>query len=244
MPLRLTFAATDLPRTGLNQMHLHLTSNATSQEETVARVLALGGTHLDVGQLPGEDHIVLVDPDANEFCVIEAGNNWLAGTSFLGEVAADGTREVGHFWAAALDWPLVWDEDGETAISPAWAGTDARVSRDTTTIVASEAGTDQAAGCPSSAAAQPEDDEVASVQATAAPDPSPPTNSPATAPAGVSPRHQIPSISRGAKVEAVTAKARPTVRATATSCAGSDISSGTTTAMAAATRNDATPPRR
>ena len=129
MPLRLTFAATDLPQTGLNQMHLHLTSNAASQEETVARVLALGGTHLDVGQLPGEGHVVLADPDDNEFCVIEAGNNWLAGTSFLGEVAADGTRVVGLFWAAALDWPLVWDEGGETAISPpeggfkiAWGG--------------------------------------------------------------------------------------------------------------------------
>ena len=129
VPVRVTFVATDLPRTGLNQMHLHLTSNATSQEETVARVLALGGTHLDVGQLPEEEHVVLADPDANEFCVIEAGNNWLAGTSFLGEVAADGTREVGLFWAAALDWPLVWDEDGETAISPpeggfkiAWGG--------------------------------------------------------------------------------------------------------------------------
>ncbi|QSR29319.1 bleomycin resistance protein [Nocardioides sp. S5] len=129
VPLRLTFAATDRPRTGLNQMHLHLTSNAISQEATVARVLDLGGTHLDVGQLPEEDHVVLADPDGNEFCVIEAGNNWLAGTSFLGEIAADGTREVGLFWAAALDWPLVWDEDGETAISPpeggfkiAWGG--------------------------------------------------------------------------------------------------------------------------
>ena len=39
MPLRLTFAVTDLPRTDLNQMHFHLTSNATSQDETVARVL-------------------------------------------------------------------------------------------------------------------------------------------------------------------------------------------------------------
>ena len=85
---------------------------------------------------------------------------------------------------------------------------------------------------------------MASVQATAKPDPSPPTSSPATAPAGVSPRHQIPSISSGAKVEAVTANARPTVRATATSWAGSDSRRGTTTAMAAATRKAATPPSR
>jgi predicted enzyme related to lactoylglutathione lyase len=72
--------------------------------------------------LPDEGHVVLADPDGNEFCVIEEGNNWLAGTGFLGEVAADGTREVGLFWAAALDWPLVWDEDGETAISPPGGG--------------------------------------------------------------------------------------------------------------------------
>lgn len=60
---------------------------------------------------------MLADPDGNEFCAIEVGNTWLAGTGFLGELAADGTRDVGVFWAAALGWPLVWDEEGETAIS-------------------------------------------------------------------------------------------------------------------------------
>jgi predicted enzyme related to lactoylglutathione lyase len=72
---------------------------------------------------------VLADPEGNEFCVIEETNNWLAGTGFLGEVAADGTREVGIFWAAVLGWPLVHDEHGETAIQPpegrmkiAWGG--------------------------------------------------------------------------------------------------------------------------
>ncbi len=110
-------------------MHFHLTSYTATQEANVERALSLGATHLDVGQLPDEDHVVLADPDGNEFCIIESTNNWLAGTGFLGEVAADGTREVGVFWAAALDWPLVHDEDGETAIrSPegtmliAWGG--------------------------------------------------------------------------------------------------------------------------
>jgi hypothetical protein len=121
-PFRLAFEASDEPKRGLNQIHFHLTSNAAEQDATVARALALGATHLDVGQLPEEDHVVLADPDGNEFCVIEAGNSWLAGTGFLGELAADGTREVGVFWAAALDWPLVWDEDGETAISPPGGG--------------------------------------------------------------------------------------------------------------------------
>ncbi|MCY7400828.1 MAG: VOC family protein [Nocardioides sp.] len=129
VPIRLRYAQSDLPRGLLNQIHFHLSSNTASQEATVARALELGAIHLDVGQLPEEGHVVLADPDGNEFCVIEAGNTWLAGTGLLGELAADGTREVGVFWAAALDWPLVHDDDGETAIAPpeggfkiAWGG--------------------------------------------------------------------------------------------------------------------------
>jgi predicted enzyme related to lactoylglutathione lyase len=119
---RIEFYPTDAPKHGPNQMHFDLTSSSLEdQQATVARALELGGRHLDIGQ--GDvGHVVLADPDGNEFCVIEPGNNWLAGTGFLGELAADGTREVGVFWAAALDWPLVWDEDGETAISPPGGG--------------------------------------------------------------------------------------------------------------------------
>ena len=28
----------------------------------------------------------------------------------------DGSQAVGYFWSAALGWPLVWDQDQETAI--------------------------------------------------------------------------------------------------------------------------------
>ena len=121
-PMRLSFAYADLPHDLLNQMHLHLTSYTASQQANVDRALALGATHLDVGQLPEEDHVVLADPEGNEFCIIEETNNWLAGTGFLGEVAADGTREVGVFWSAVLDWPLLHDEDGETGIKPPGGG--------------------------------------------------------------------------------------------------------------------------
>lgn len=122
-PFALQFTRSDDPRVGLNQIHLHLTSNTATQEDTIARAIALGATHLDVGQLPEEEHVVLADPDGNELCVIEAGNRWLAGTGFLGELAADGTREVGVFWSEALGWPLVHDEDGETAIQAPDGGT-------------------------------------------------------------------------------------------------------------------------
>jgi hypothetical protein len=109
---------------GPNRLHLHLTSeSAGDQQETVARALGLGATPLDVGQRPEEGHIVLADPGGNELCVIEAGNLFLAGCGFLGEVACDGTRAVGVFWGAALGWPMVWDEDEETAIQSPHGGT-------------------------------------------------------------------------------------------------------------------------
>ncbi|WP_374970801.1 VOC family protein [Terrabacter sp. BE26] len=128
-PIR--FQRSSEPRRRPNQVHLHLTStSSTDQEATVARALELGGHHLDVGQKPEEGHIVLADPEGDEFCVIEPGNAYLAGCGFLAELAGDGSRQVGCFWSEALGWPLVWDQDEETAIqSPlggakiAWGGT-------------------------------------------------------------------------------------------------------------------------
>jgi hypothetical protein len=128
--IRLRFVSTDEPKVDLGRIHLHLTSTSPEdQQATVSRALALGARRLDVGQMPEEGHVVLADPEGNELCVIEPGNAFLAGTGFLGELACDGTRAVGHFWAEALGWPLVWDQGGETAIqSPrggpkiAWGG--------------------------------------------------------------------------------------------------------------------------
>jgi catechol 2,3-dioxygenase-like lactoylglutathione lyase family enzyme len=109
---------------GHNRIHLHLTSSdLDDQQRTVARALELGAHHLDVGQRPDEGHIVLADPAGYEFDVIEPGNNYLAGTGFLGEFACDGTRAVGVFWSEALGWPLVWDSDEETAIQSPRGGT-------------------------------------------------------------------------------------------------------------------------
>jgi len=123
--LGLRFAQSDAEKVGLlNRVHLHLTSaSLADQQDTVAKALALGGAHLDVGQRPEEGHVVLADPGGNEFCVIEPGNNFLAGCGFLGELACDGTRDVGLFWSEALGWPLVWDENQETAIQSPLGGT-------------------------------------------------------------------------------------------------------------------------
>jgi len=127
---RIEFAPTQEQKVGPNQLHFHLTSTSLEdQQRTVARALELGGRHIDIGQLPEEEHVVLADPEGNEFCVIEPGNNFLADCGFFAELACDGSQEVGYFWSEALGWPLVWDQDQETAIrSPrggpkvAWGG--------------------------------------------------------------------------------------------------------------------------
>jgi predicted enzyme related to lactoylglutathione lyase len=121
---RIRFLPTQEKKTGRNQMHLHLTSTSLDdQRSTVARALGLGGRHLDIGQGPEDEHVVLADPEGNEFCVIEPGNNFLADCGFVGELACDGSQEVGYFWSEALGWPLVWDQDQETAIQSPGGGT-------------------------------------------------------------------------------------------------------------------------
>ena len=114
---RIRFLPTAVPKTQQNSMHLDLTSTSLDvQQQTVARALALGASHIDVGQLPEERHIVLADPEGNEFCVVEPGNRFLADCGFVGAVSCDGSQAVGYFWSEALGWPLVWDQDEETAI--------------------------------------------------------------------------------------------------------------------------------
>jgi predicted enzyme related to lactoylglutathione lyase len=127
---RLRFVHSTEPKSGPNPVHFDLTSTSLEdQQQTVARALGLGARHLDVGQLPEEEHVVLADPEGNEFCVVEPGNSFLADCGTIGALSSDGSQAVGYFWSEALGWPLVWDQDQETAIrSPhggpkiAWGG--------------------------------------------------------------------------------------------------------------------------
>lgn len=129
-PYVLRFVPTTDVKTGRNRIHFDCTSRSSEdQEEKVVRAIELGGAHYDVGQRGDEGHVVLADPDRNEFCVIEPENRFLAGCGSIGAINCDGTRAAGEFWRAALGWPFVWDEEEETAIqSPAggskvtWSG--------------------------------------------------------------------------------------------------------------------------
>jgi hypothetical protein len=114
---RIRFVPERGPKVVPNLMHFDLTSTTPAdQEESVARALTLGARRIDIGQGPDARHVVLADPEGNEFDVIEPGNRFLEGCGFIGALASDGSQRVGYFWAEALGWPLVWDQDEETAI--------------------------------------------------------------------------------------------------------------------------------
>ena len=114
---RLRFPRIDVPKSVQNPRHFDLTSvSIHDQRARVERAVALGATHLDIGQGDDAEHVVLADPEGNELCVIEPGNKFLDGCGLVGAVSCDGSHAVGLFWRDALGWPLVWDEGEETAI--------------------------------------------------------------------------------------------------------------------------------
>jgi catechol 2,3-dioxygenase-like lactoylglutathione lyase family enzyme len=114
---RIIFLPVPQKKVGKNRIHLDVTTTSIEdQAETVASLIELGARHVDIGQRPGERHVVLADPEGNEFCVIEPDNSFLAGCGRLGSITCDGSRAAGCFWSEALGWPLVWDQNEETAI--------------------------------------------------------------------------------------------------------------------------------
>jgi len=52
-----------------NRIHFDLTPH--DQDAEVARVIALGARHVDIGQ-GDESWVVLADPEGNEFCILAA----------------------------------------------------------------------------------------------------------------------------------------------------------------------------
>jgi hypothetical protein len=58
-------------KTVKNRVHLDVSPIDCSRDEEVARLLALGARHVDIGQ--GEQTwVVLADPEGNEFCVLRS----------------------------------------------------------------------------------------------------------------------------------------------------------------------------
>jgi hypothetical protein len=60
----------DEPTPGKNRGHPDLVPTDGDADAQVARLLALGARHADVGQTGDEGFVVLADPEGNEFCVL------------------------------------------------------------------------------------------------------------------------------------------------------------------------------
>ena len=114
---RLGFVTAPNDKKSANWAHFDLSSTSSEdQKTTVERLIALGACHLDIGQGPESRHVVLADPEGNEFCVLEPGNHFVDYGGLLGSLTCVGSPAVGYFWSQVLGWPLVWDQDDETAI--------------------------------------------------------------------------------------------------------------------------------
>jgi hypothetical protein len=105
------------PKAGKNRLHLDLVSESPEhQSEMVDRLITLGAQHVDIGQSSDEDHVVLTDPEGNEFCVVLRGD-FLAATDLIGSIVFEPAGPVvGRFWSEAAGWPIVYDQDGDTAV--------------------------------------------------------------------------------------------------------------------------------
>jgi hypothetical protein len=61
---------TTAEKAGKNRDHPDLVPADGDVDAEVARLLALGATHADVGQRGDEGFVVLRDPEGNEFCLL------------------------------------------------------------------------------------------------------------------------------------------------------------------------------
>jgi len=114
---RLEFVTAPNEKRSQNWMHFDLSSTSIEGQHAAAeRFVALGARHIDVGQGPDCGHFVLADPEGNEFCILDPGNSFVDYGSRLGSLTCGGSPTVGYFWRDVLGWPLVWDQDEETAI--------------------------------------------------------------------------------------------------------------------------------
>lgn len=108
------------PKQVKGRLHLDLgSSSLDDQQAVVARLLAAGASHADVGQAVSGPHavpwVVLADPEGNEFCVLEPRHRYDGGGALASIVVdANDVSMQAQFWAAATGWEITLD-DGQIA---------------------------------------------------------------------------------------------------------------------------------
>ncbi|GAA3223855.1 VOC family protein [Actinocorallia longicatena] len=66
---RLLFQQVPEPKTVKNRLHLDLHAGPDTRDGEVSRLRSLGATVLQEVKEPGTHHVVMSDPEGNEFCV-------------------------------------------------------------------------------------------------------------------------------------------------------------------------------
>ncbi|WP_027943205.1 VOC family protein [Amycolatopsis taiwanensis] len=105
-----------------NRIHLDLASTSPDdQATTVARAVELGARKWDIGQgaVPWQ---VMVDPEGNEFCVLEPRPNYTTGA--LAAIVVDSLDPfaAATFWAAVTGWRIAAREDVIVGLRAAGGG--------------------------------------------------------------------------------------------------------------------------
>lgn len=116
-PFEILFLPVPEEKATKSRIHLDLVSDSPEhQRAMVERLIALGARRADIGQSDSVDYAVLADPEGNEFCVVLRGD-FFATTDLIGAIVFEPADPmVGRFWSAATGWPIVYDQDGDTAI--------------------------------------------------------------------------------------------------------------------------------
>lgn len=109
--LDFVFVAEPAPKQAKNRIHLDLASSSPEdQRAKVERAVALGARRWDIGQgqVPWE---VLIDPEGNEFCVLEPRPGYTS-TEALAAIVVDAfdPLKLASFWTGQSGWRIAAQE--------------------------------------------------------------------------------------------------------------------------------------
>lgn len=101
------------PESGAHRVHLDLATGSMDEHDAlVARSLAAGGRHLDIGQGDDVPWTVLADPEGNPFCVMHPRQRY-EGSGAIGAIPMDAgdPHVLAAFWVAASGWEVAGRSD-------------------------------------------------------------------------------------------------------------------------------------
>jgi hypothetical protein len=113
----LVFVLVDDPKVGKNRVHIDLPSaSAEDGDAIVARLLAAGATHADIGQRD-VPWVVLADPDGNELCVLDPRDTHRDAPGIAAIVLdVEDPERMAEFWVAASGWQVASRHDGDVSL--------------------------------------------------------------------------------------------------------------------------------